>query len=64
MLKLYKNVTPETEQVVSLSNNMVTKEEAYTDFLQILTSAVRRIVADPDVRKVLVEFLAFENTNT
>jgi hypothetical protein len=36
---------------------------AYTDLLQSLTSAVRRTIADPDIRKVLLESLAFEHAN-
>lgn len=37
--------------------------EPFSDFLQRLTKVVERGVADPEVRQVFIESLAFENGN-
>ena len=72
--QLYATVVP-CSLVALRAQNMVeesrkrsktaqTAGEIYSVFLQRLTSAVHRTVADTDVRKVLSESLAFENATT
>ena len=50
----------------SISFKKITQSagEIYSNFLQRLTSAVYRVVADSDTRNVLIESLTFENANT
>lgn len=38
-------------------------KEAFNYFLQRLTSVVNRIISDSEVRKILIEFLAFKKAN-
>lgn len=41
------------------------EEEAFIDFyLQRLTSAVNTMISDSEVEKILIESLAFENSNS
>lgn len=47
----------------SLTKIIQSPKEAFNYTLQRLTSAVNRIVSDSEVRKILIEFLAFKNAN-
>lgn len=63
-LRSWDKVEEPGKRPISFTKITQSAGEIYSNFLQILTSAVYRVVADSDTRNVFIESLTFENANT
>lgn len=62
-LNTWDKVEESQKRSESFTKNIQSPIEAFTNFLQRLTSAINRIVSDSKVRQLLIESLPFENAN-
>lgn len=63
-LRSWDKVEEPGKRSISFTKITQSAGEIYSNFLQRLSSAVYRVVADSDTRNVLIESLTFENANT
>ena len=63
-LNAWDKVEESGKRTESFTKNIQGPKEAFTDFLQRLTSGVNRIVSDSEVRQILIKSLTFDNADS
>lgn len=62
-MNAWVRVVESRKRIESFTKSIQGLKEAFTDILYRLTSAVNKMISDPDARQILIGSLTFENTN-